>query len=65
MKDSKIKPWLVLCADGRHCFSTQSQVVNFIADRKGKIGCIMHDGKLISTELKIYRAGLKLAGLAD
>jgi hypothetical protein len=65
MKDSKIKPWLVLCKDGRHYFSSQSQVVKFIAQRKGKIGCVMRDHKLIPTELKIYHAGLKLAGLLN
>jgi len=65
MKNTKEKPWLVLCKDGKHFFSTQSQVVKFIAKRKGKIGCIMFDGKLIPSEVKIYHAGLKLAGLAN
>jgi len=65
MKDSVKKPWLVLCNDGRHYFSNQTQVVKFIATRKGKIGCIMREEKLISNEIKIYQAGLKLAGLAN
>jgi hypothetical protein len=39
--------------------------VKFIATRKGKIGCIMREEKLISNEIKIYQAGLKLAGLAN
>ena len=64
MKNPPKKPWLVLCKDGRHCFSSQAQVVKFIAERKGKIIGVMYEEKLIPNEIKIYNAGLKLAGLA-
>jgi len=61
----KTSPWLVLCKDGRHYFKTELQVVKFVASRKGKIGAIMYDGKLIPNEIKIYHAGLRLAGLLN
>jgi hypothetical protein len=65
MKISKNLSWLVLCKDGRHYFPSESQVVKFIAKRKGKIGAILHEHKLISGELKIYHKGLKLAGIPN
>lgn len=54
-----------MCKDGRHYFTSQTKVVKFIAQRKGKIIGILYDGKLIRDEIKIYNSGLKLAGLPN
>jgi hypothetical protein len=61
--NKRILGWCVYVGQKPYPLPNREAVIEFIAKRKGKIRGILHDGKLIWDEYRIYVEGMRRAGL--